>query len=304
MKGLKLGIGDTIEVFKALLKSHRPATYFYVLRDMEHLQEWFPEVYGLINVPQNHKYHPEGDVFTHTMLVLNQAAWLKDTAEYPFFFMVAALCPDFGKAVTTEIDTEGNIHSVGHEKAGVPLVREFIPRVFNEKRLYTYVANMTEHHMKPSRYLNGHSKASKFNHMFYDSVCPHDLMLLFVADNNGRDATEDIAPLYHELQMRYKTFLGVKEQPYVTGDDLRELGYKPSERFGQILEFAHRQRMNGESKERTLQMIKGQFPLKRPCIGGDTLEAERNSNPAESCTLNTIPERNASEGGITLSYSI
>ena len=64
------------ELRKALLQAERPSLFFETLRDMGQLSPWFPEVEALIGVPQEPGFHQEGDVWNHTMLVLDQAAAL------------------------------------------------------------------------------------------------------------------------------------------------------------------------------------------------------------------------------------
>lgn len=80
----------------------------------------FPEIESMIGVPQPPKHHPEGDVFTHTMLVLKRSAELGFDLETRF----AALTHDFGKAPT--YSTYGNLH--GHESAGLEEIRQFCDR--------------------------------------------------------------------------------------------------------------------------------------------------------------------------------
>ena len=63
------------------------------------LKEFFPEIEALIGVEQNPRFHPEGDVFEHTMLTLDAAAALRSRAEWPLGFMLSALCHDIGTAL-------------------------------------------------------------------------------------------------------------------------------------------------------------------------------------------------------------
>ena len=58
------------ELHKALLKAREPSIFFEEMRHMGHLSLWFPELEALIGVPQSPVHHPEGDVWTHTMMVL------------------------------------------------------------------------------------------------------------------------------------------------------------------------------------------------------------------------------------------
>lgn len=88
-------------------------------REIEFDSEDFRELLALRGVAQNPKYHPEGDAFTHTILVMNQAARLRTQARCPFAFMLVALCHDYGKAVCTA-EKDGKIVSYGHEKRGLP----------------------------------------------------------------------------------------------------------------------------------------------------------------------------------------
>lgn len=59
---------------ETLLNSEKPSDFFEELRQNNQLDEWFPELGALIGVPQNREHHKEGDVWTHTMMVL--AVWL------------------------------------------------------------------------------------------------------------------------------------------------------------------------------------------------------------------------------------
>ena len=61
------------ELEKALLKADRPSIFFETLKEMNQLSVWFPEVESLIGVEQNPRYHAEGDVWVHTMMVLDVA---------------------------------------------------------------------------------------------------------------------------------------------------------------------------------------------------------------------------------------
>ena len=103
------------EMSKAFLKADEPSIFFRALRRMNHLKEFFPELQACIGVPQSPKYHPEGDVFEHTMLVIDCAAKLRARAVNPLGFMLSALFHDLGKVVATEIREDGRITAYGHE---------------------------------------------------------------------------------------------------------------------------------------------------------------------------------------------
>ena len=120
------------ELEKALLKAEKPSVFFEVLRQMDQLDFWFPELKSLIGVEQNPVYHAEGDVWVHTMMVLDQAAKLRERTAQPLWFMLGALTHDFGKAVCTE-QVKGAIHAYDHEIQGLPLAEAFLRRITNEQ---------------------------------------------------------------------------------------------------------------------------------------------------------------------------
>ena len=94
-----------------------------------HYLEWYTYSLG---VGENPKHHAEGDVWTHTMMVLDEAAQYRDRVANPFGLMLAAITHDFGKAVCTEVVT-GEVHAYDHETKGLPLAEAFLLRITNEK---------------------------------------------------------------------------------------------------------------------------------------------------------------------------
>lgn len=241
-----------LEMEKALLKSYKPSVFFAELRTMEQLGYWFPELQALIGLPQNREHHREGDTWTHTMMVLDEAAKRRDIVQYPLGFMLSALCHDFGKAVcTTEID--GVIHSYGHETEGLPLVQQFLHRITSETKLMQYVLNMTELHMQPNIMASARSRLKSTNKLLDRAVEPFDLIQLSICDGLGkipqRNDTEEF------LMQRYERFVDIMAKPYVMGKDLIEAGLKPCQQFSEILAYAHKLRLAGFDKENTLQQI-------------------------------------------------
>ena len=174
------------ELEKALLKARRPSVFFDVLREMHHLQEFFPEIAACIGVPQNPVHHPEGDVFDHTMLVLDCAAGLRDRAQWPTGFMIAALTHDLGKVVATRTLEDGRIVAYGHEVEGIELCETQLRRITSHQKLIDYARNMMLLHMRPNILANAKSRRKKTRQLFDLSVCPEDLILLSRADASGK----------------------------------------------------------------------------------------------------------------------
>ena len=240
------------ELKKALLKAENPSIFFEVLRQMDQLDHWFPELKALIGVPQNPVYHAEGDVWTHTMMVLDEAAKLRDRASNPYWFMLSAVVHDFGKAVCTE-EKDGVLHAYLHEIKGLPLAEAFLRRITGERKLMDYVLNMVEYHMKPNTVAGARSAEKVTTRMFDLSVDPEGLICMALADDRGRitqaPATNHEAFLYERLAV-YRELMA---RPYVMGRDLIEAGLKPGAEFTEILQYAHKLRLAGIPKENALK---------------------------------------------------
>lgn len=244
------------EMRKALLKAEKPSIFFQILRDMGQLNYWFPEVEALSGVPQPKKYHAEGDVWNHTMRVLDMAAQRREQVTNPTGFLVSALCHDFGKAVCTE-EINGVIHAYAHETEGLPLVKTFLDRITSEKSLIQYVLNMVELHMKPNK-MAGTSSIKAMNRLFDRSVAPEDLIHLAACDEAGRILQQPRPSVEPILWQRYEIFQEYMARPYVMGADLVEAGLKPGKDFHQLLELAHKLRLSGVGKEEALKQVLAQ----------------------------------------------
>ena len=239
------------ELHKALLKAREPSIFFEEMRHMGHLSLWFPELEALIGVPQSPVHHPEGDVWTHTMMVLDAAAELRSGASYPEGFMMSALTHDFGKAVSTVAEGQ-KISAIGHEKTGVELTRQFLRRISNESKMERYVLNMVELHMKPNMLASDRAGQKSTSKMFDQSVCPGDLLLLAKADHLGKGNAEDYSPTEAFLQDRLSYFEELMSRPFVQGRDLVEAGIQPGPDFSEALAYSHKMRLAGVQKKEAL----------------------------------------------------
>jgi len=244
------------ELEKALLKAARPSMFFEFLRQAQQLHHWFPEAEALIDVSQEPKHHPEGDVWNHTMMVVDQAARLRDQAKEPLAFMLSALCHDFGKPETTAVK-DGVIRSIGHETAGIPVAKRFLARLTSEVKLQQYVLSMVELHMRPYQHFKQKSGQKALNHLFDASVCPEDLLLLAKADHTGRALDMDYAPAESLLQERLSCFREIMSHPYVMRADLVAEGIQSEKDLDEALAYAHKLRLAGIGKEDALRQTVG-----------------------------------------------
>ncbi len=114
----------------------------------------FPEIGALAGVPQDPSWHPEGDVGTHTMLVVDAAARVAKRENLQgddrAVLLFSALCHDFAKPATTQLrDRDGRMRwtSWGHETAGGPMARAFLERIGIKSAIVDQVIPIVEHHL-------------------------------------------------------------------------------------------------------------------------------------------------------------
>ena len=240
------------ELQKVLLQAQKPSVFFQILREMGQLMPWFAEVQALIGVEQDKRHHPEGDVWNHTMAVLDAAAALRQKAAFPLYLMLSALCHDFGKPFATQIEGD-RIRALGHEEAGLAPAETFLRRMTGEVKLQRYVQNMVLLHMRPNLLAAQKSGAKATCSLFDRSVCPEDLLLLARADYFGKGNACEYEQTERFLHEALTLFHHRMAQPCVTGADLVQAGFSPGEHFGAALAFAHKLRLAGVEKASALK---------------------------------------------------
>jgi tRNA nucleotidyltransferase (CCA-adding enzyme) len=113
-----------------LTHDDRPSVYLKEIKEQDAFKQYpFSMISNLIRIEQSPQHHPEGSVWNHTLLVLDNAAALKEQSEDRRVFMWAALLHDIGKTPTTKL-RKGRITSYDHDKAGEGMAREFL-KFFN-----------------------------------------------------------------------------------------------------------------------------------------------------------------------------
>ncbi len=177
------------KVEHALMTMDKPSAFFKQLSMEERKQ--LSELYDLIGVKQNPKYHPEGDAFVHTMMVVDEAAAVKDQAERPFAFMLAALTHDLGKKPSTKLNDKGVWQAIGHERTGRPLVRRMLERLGADEETIHYCVDMCAMHMRVHTCFYGKAGTKATNRLFRESICPQDLVLLSICDSRGKGISQE-----------------------------------------------------------------------------------------------------------------
>ncbi len=142
----------------------------------------FNVIVELKEIEQNLQYHKEGNVFNHTMLVIDEASKLRSKSEDKLVLMLSALLHDIGKLTTTKM-RKGRWTSYNHDKESSKMVYNFLDGIEDENVIYK-VSNMTLFHMQSLFFKNGLSFKRK--HDIIANVKIDELIYLTMADRLGR----------------------------------------------------------------------------------------------------------------------
>lgn len=243
-----------VEWEKLLMKSNKPSMGLDFLRDSGWLIN-FPILYSLIGCPQNPEWHPEGDVYNHTCMVIDNAAVLRDKVEkgWQLAHMFGCLLHDVGKPSTTVLPM---CTAHGHDTAGVPLAEKFMRQITNNTLLIERVKLIVELHMRAGQLHRSGAKDSAWKKLH--NKCRLDILgMVSKADSAGRTG-RSIHDKHKVSELCFEWFdtLGAtKIVPLVQGRDLIKLGLKPGPQFSKILKEAFSMQIEGISKERILRNL-------------------------------------------------
>ena len=139
------------ELRRILLEPVRPWRAIDCLREMGQL-DVFPPIAALVGVPQDPRWHPEGDVFVHTGLVVDRAAELarSRTPERREALLWGALCHDLGKPGTTRVDADGRIRSLAHDEESARVAAEWLDALRVGDALRDACEALARHHLAPA----------------------------------------------------------------------------------------------------------------------------------------------------------
>ena len=259
------------EVEKLLFQAERPSIGLALALELGVVDRLWPELHALVGCPQEPEWHPEGDVWVHTLMVVDQArARLDDLPRGPAAaMMLGALCHDLGKPATTAV-SDGRIRSLGHEEAGVAPSTRFLDRL-NVQSLDGYdvrhaVLGLVAHHLKPSAFKKSPTPVSDGAFRRLAQKVDLELLARFAkADCHGRSGAFDCSAMDWFLERARA--LGVEHAappPIVMGRHLLELGVKPGPEMGELLKRVYDKQLDGEIRTldeglaAALQMIRSQ----------------------------------------------
>jgi len=240
------------EIEKLLLLAPRPSIGFALALELGVIDRLFPELTALVGCPQEPEWHPEGDVWVHTLMVIDQARTRLDGLDKPqqIAVMLGAVAHDLGKPPTTAF-IDGRIRSLDHEQAGVAPAAALLDRL-NVHTIGGYdvrhqVLGMVAHHLKPHSFSK--SKEPVGDGAFRRLAQKVDLELLArlaKSDCLGRTGAFDCSAI--DAFLDRARALGVEHaapDPLIKGRHLIDLGMVPGPRMGDVLRRIYEQQLDG-----------------------------------------------------------
>lgn len=239
------------EEFSRLIVQPARARGLDLLVDSGLIQHFMPEVLPLIGCEQPPQWHPEGDVYVHTRIMLDMLG-----PEAPLELCLAVLLHDIAKPPTQTFDEEeGRIRFNGHDAMGATMAEEILRRLKYPNHVIEDVAFMVSRHMQ---FMNVQQmRTAKLKRFMSAPTFPLELDLHRVDCGSSNGFTDNLDFL-----------IGKREEfaaaplippPLVTGHDLIQMGLKPSPRFSEILDAVQTEQLEGRLTERAaaLEWVKG-----------------------------------------------
>jgi tRNA nucleotidyltransferase (CCA-adding enzyme) len=237
-----------MEVEKNIHESLYPGSFFQWLHNMHWLELLFPEIAALRGIEQDKEWHPEGDVFEHTMHALNY--WSQNlrtgNKEDDLITAIAILCHDFGKVTTSEWNEEKqHITAYGHEEAGAEPTRSFLHRL-RQYELAKEVVPLVENHLAP---VFSPATARSIRRLSTKVKRLDLLSNVSRADQAGRPP-KSYSEGFYKIAL-FESGWKALDIPiggpakFLTGEDLINRGYIPGPKFKVILEAAYDKQLDG-----------------------------------------------------------
>ncbi|HEX9187603.1 MAG TPA: HD domain-containing protein [Vicinamibacteria bacterium] len=243
------------EIEKLLLRARRPSRGLVLLKAWGMLPSVAPELMPLEATPQDPGWHPEGDVWAHTLQVVDEAAALLGGLEgdrpRQLVVMLGALCHDLGKPPTTRFE-DGRVRSRGHEEAGLPPTTALLDR-WNVHTLLGYdvraqVLAMVAHHLKPGQLYDDRRRVSDGAIRRLAARCEPDLLYRVAkADCLGRrpGAFEPVAMEWFRDRVRDLDVAERPPEPILRGRDVLALGVPPGPEVGRVVRAVYERQLDG-----------------------------------------------------------
>ncbi len=217
------------------------------------MAQFLPEILVLQGCEQPPQFHPEGDVFIHTRLMLSLAA---PDAGLPL--VLSILLHDIGKPATFTVDETGRIRFSGHDGVGAEMAAGILRRMKFPNEIIEQVVEMVACHM---RYMNVQDmRTAKLKRFMARPTFIEELELHRIDCAGSNGLTEN----YDFLKVKIEEFRHAPIIPprLIDGRDLLQLGYHSGPQMGQILTSVQTQQLEGAltTKEEALAWVQQQYP--------------------------------------------
>lgn len=256
------------EFEKLLLGAGQPSIGFALARELGVVKQILPEMEPLYDCPQDPAWHPEGNVWIHTLMVIDEARTRNGDLDRPRLatVMLGAVCHDLGKPATTAM-IDGRVRSPNHEAEGVGPATRILDRL-NVRTLDNFdvraqVLGLVAEHLRPSAFFKAKDTVTDGAFRRLAQKVDLELLVRFArADCHGRTGTFDCSAMDWFLD-RART-LGVEHKPpapILLGRHLMELGVQPGPRMGEILRAVYELQLDGvvttleEARDRAMAHI-------------------------------------------------
>lgn len=232
---------------KLLLRGTRPSIGLQWLTECGWIR-FYPELAALQSCPQDPEWHPEGDVWIHTLHCLDVFARERTgQADDDLTVGLGVLCHDFGKPATTK-EEFGRITSRGHEPEGEAPTRKFLERLTNQTGLADDVVALVRCHLRPRQLYDAKASDSAVRRLAKQVGRIDRLVRVARADHLGRPPKPDDGfPAGAWLLDKAKA-LRVESQaplPIVMGRHLLALGIQPGPDMGTLLDECYEAQLDG-----------------------------------------------------------
>ena len=257
--GISVVSGERIrEELVKILTRQNPGDGLRLLSSCGLLEHFLPEIECMHGVQQPPQFHPEGDVFDHTCLVMDKL-YANTDGSYSEELAVAALLHDVGKPPTySESD---RIRFNGHDRVGAKMSEGICRRLRFSKKQIRRISELILEHLKFKDVFNmRESTLKKFLSLPYFE----EHMQMHLADCMASHGKTDAYDFIREKMEEYGRE-EIKPAPLLTGQDLIDLGYSPgpvfSEMLGQVEELQLENRLS--SKEEAIEFVLKNYSAKR-----------------------------------------
>ena len=213
---------------------------------------FFTELMALDGCEQEPEWHPEGDVWIHTLHCMDAFARERIGDQWEDLVVgFAVLCHDLGKPLTTKIGEDGRIRSPMHEPKGEEPTRSFLSRLTNQVDLHEQVVPLVRRHLTPRTFYKDKAGDGAIRRLASKVKRIDRLVRVAAADIAGRPPRKDEFPEGPWLLERAEG-LKVKDsepKPIILGRHLIERGLEPGPHFSPILEKCFEAQLDGEFKD-------------------------------------------------------